>query len=89
MSDVLRSGVCYYLIGGIGMEHFGKKLKKLRKEEGLTQAQLADKLCLNVKMIERLEAGKNIPKTENLLSISDYFGVKLDYWSEEDKQDEF
>lgn len=89
MSDVLRRGVCYYLIGGIGMEHFGKKLKKLRKEEGLTQAQLADKLRLNVKTIERLEAGKNIPKTENLLCISDYFGVKLDYWSEEDKQDEF
>lgn len=89
MSDVLKRGVCYYLIGGIGMEHFGKKLKKLRKEEGLTQAQLADKLRLNVKTIERLEAGKNIPKTENLLCISDYFGVKLDYWSEEDKQDEF
>lgn len=68
------------------MEHFGEKLKKLRKEEGLTQAQLADKLRLNVKTIERLEAGKNIPKTENLLSISDYFGVKLDYWSGVDEE---
>ena len=35
------------------MEHFGKKLKKLRKEEGLTQAQLADKLRLNVKRQDR------------------------------------
>ena len=68
------------------MEHFGEKLKKLRKEEGLTQAQLADKLRLNVKTIERLEAGKNIPKTENLLSISDYFGVKLDHWAGVDEE---
>lgn len=84
MSDVLRNGLCYYLIGGIGMENFGKKLYKLRKEHGLTQAQLAEKLRLNVKTIERLEAGKNIPKLENLQTISDYFNVSISYWYQKD-----
>ena len=43
---------------------FGKFLCQLRKEKGLTQLQLAEKLNVTDKAISRWETGKNYPDIE-------------------------
>ena len=51
----------------------------LRKENGISQAELADKLELSKKTIERLERGENNPKMETVCALANYFSVSVDY----------
>ena len=60
-------------------EVFGRVLKQLRKEEGLTQTQLAD-FCNTTKYtISAWELGKQEPDINTLLKLSDIFKVSVDY----------
>lgn len=54
-------------------------LKLLRKEKGLTQAQLANILNLDIKTYREYEKGKQLPKSDILINMSDYFKVSTDY----------
>ena len=58
---------------------FGEKLKKLRKARGLSQEQLADELQVSRQAISKWELGESTPDTDNLVALSDYFGVSIDY----------
>jgi len=49
----------------------------LRKEQGWTQKELAERLCVTDKAISRWETGKGLPDTETLLRLSDLFGVTI------------
>lgn len=49
-------------------------VKLLRKREGLTQEQLADKLALSRITIQNLESGKNAT-TDTLLKVLQYFDL--------------
>ncbi|WP_237738175.1 helix-turn-helix domain-containing protein [Caldicellulosiruptor sp. F32] len=57
---------------------FGKRLKELREERGLTQAELAKELGISVQNLSYYENGRE-PKYELLIKIADYFGVTVDY----------
>lgn len=57
----------------------GDKIKKLRKERGITQAQLADKLGMSQSTIGMIESGQNNGSTETLTNIAKYFKVPIDY----------
>ena len=57
----------------------GEKLKKLRKARGLSQEQLADQLNVSRQAISKWELGESTPDTDNLVALSDYYGVSLDY----------
>jgi len=57
---------------------FKEKLKSLRKENNITQAELADKLFVSRSLIARWEYGDVYPTMENLKKIADYFNVPLD-----------
>ena len=57
----------------------GEKLKKLRKARGLSQEQLADRLNVSRQAISKWELGESTPDTDNLVALSDYYGVSLDY----------
>ena len=57
----------------------GEKLKKLRKARGLSQEQLADQLNVSRQAISMWELGESTPDTDNLVALSDYYGVSLDY----------
>ncbi len=62
------------------MGEFGERLKRLRKDNDLTQGQLAEKIGVvpsAVGKYERLEA--SYPSIETLIRIADYFNVSLDY----------
>lgn len=54
-------------------------LALLRNEKQLTQIQLANELGLTVKTYRDYELGKQLPKTDMLIVIADYFNVSTDY----------
>ena len=56
---------------------FGKFLSLLRKEKGLTQMQLAEKLNVTDKAISRWETGKNYPDIEMFESLSNILDVSI------------
>ncbi len=57
---------------------FGKNLKKLRRENDLTQDELAQKLCLSTQAISRYETGAAYPDIEMLPVIAGFFGTTID-----------
>lgn len=58
---------------------FGKKLFKLRKENGFSQETLAEKLNTSRQAISKWENGQGFPETEKLLMIGNIFEVSIDY----------
>ena len=56
---------------------FGKFLSQLRKEKGLTQLQLAEKLNVTDKAVSRWETGKNYPDIEIFEDLSKIFDVSV------------
>ena len=55
------------------------KLKEARKNAGLTQTELAEKLCVSRQAITKWETGKGIPDVENLRLISKVLNVSIDF----------
>lgn len=55
------------------------RLKKLRKERGITQLQLALALNLNQNAISRYENGTREADYRTLILLADYFKVSIDY----------
>ncbi len=58
---------------------FGERLKFLRTQEGITQKQLAEKTGTSERGIQNYEAGIRNPAYEALITLSDFFGVTIDY----------
>lgn len=57
---------------------FSEKLQFLRKHNGLSQEQVAEKLNVSRQAVSRWELGA-IPDMENVIKISNYFDCSLDY----------
>lgn len=51
-------------------------LKRIRKERGFTQQQLADELGMHIKSYQRYECGTRRLNIDTLLKIADILGVK-------------
>ena len=49
----------------------GEKIKKIRKESGITQKQLAQKLGVSQAAIVQFESEKSNPKIDTLKKIAD------------------
>lgn len=60
------------------MNTFGEFLYALRKEKGMTQAELAKALGVTNKAVSKWETGEAMPETALLLPISRIFGVTVD-----------
>lgn len=59
---------------------FGNKIKELRKQAGLSQQELAQKLGVTQKSICNYENDTRFPKGQNVIKgLSDIFGVTVDY----------
>lgn len=56
-----------------------EKIYTLRKQRGLSQEQLAEKLHVSRQAISKWESGTAVPESEKLLALSAYFGVSVDY----------
>ena len=55
----------------------GKYLQELRKEKGLTQEQLAERVGVARRTISRWETGSNMPDLDILIELSDFYDVEL------------
>ncbi len=55
----------------------GEFIKTLRKENNMTQLELAKKLNCTDKAISRWETGKGLPDADMLLSLSAIFGISI------------
>lgn len=60
-------------------KNLGLLVARLRKKNGLTQAQLADKLCISNKTISRWESGLGYPEITQLPTLAAVLGVSVDY----------
>ncbi len=65
-----------------------EKLVALRKEKGLTQLAVAEKLDVSRQAISRWESGITLPSTDNLKSLSALYGVPVDYLLNSDAERE-
>lgn len=64
---------------------FNEKLKMLRKENNLTQEELAEKLYVSRQAVTKWESGDGTPDIENLKQISELFNISIDELVKEDK----
>lgn len=56
-----------------------KKLARLRKQQGLSQADVSERLDISRQAVSRWESGIATPSTENLQLLSKIYGVSLEY----------
>jgi len=54
---------------------FNEKLQQLRKQNNMTQEQLAEQLYVSRTAISKWESGKGYPNIDSLKSISKLFSV--------------
>ncbi len=59
-------------------------ISKLRREAGMTQSELAEKLNYSDKAVSKWERAESTPDITVLKSISELFGVSVDYLLAED-----
>ena len=58
---------------------FYEKLRKIRKENGMSQEELASQLSVSRQAVSKWESGQGYPEMDKLLLISELFHVSLDY----------
>lgn len=67
---------------------FGEKLLKLRKQNGLSQEELASQLTVSRQAISRWEMGSSMPDVENVTQLSKLFGVSYEYLLNDEYENE-
>ena len=55
----------------------GEFLKRMRKEKGLTQEQLAERFYVSYKTVSRWETGSNMPDVGTLIDLADFYDVDI------------
>lgn len=60
------------------MNKVGQYIKKLRKEKGLTQTQLAEKLNISFQSVSKWEVGETLPDTNILLLLCNELDTTVD-----------
>ena len=59
--------------------NIGARIAGLRKEKGMTQAELAAVINISDKAISKWESAGSCPDIDVLIKLSDFFEVSLDY----------
>ena len=58
---------------------FGRRLKKLREKNNITQKGLSRSLGVSQQAITWWESGRRFPNGKSLIEIADYFNTSIDY----------
>ena len=61
------------------MYKLGERLKELRKQQGLTQVQVAERLGLSKAVISSYEVASRHPSYDILIKMAAIYGVTTDY----------
>lgn len=64
----------------------GKIIKEERTKRNLTQEQLAQEFFVTRQLISKWENGKSYPDLDQVVKLSNYFELTLDYLLKEDQQ---
>ena len=63
----------------------GKMIYDLRKQKGLTQEELVAQCNINVRTIQRIEAGEVTPRSYTIKAILDVLGTSLETFEQQEK----
>ena len=58
-------------------EKIGSFLKQLRKEQNISQEQLAEKFFVSVRTVSRWENGNTMPDISILIKLADFYNVDM------------
>lgn len=61
----------------MNLKKIGDFLRNLRKEKGITQEDLAEKLLVSRRTVSRWETGSNMPDLVLLIELADFYEVEL------------
>ncbi len=59
--------------------NFGEKLQILRKENRMSQEKLAERINVSRQAISKWEKGVAVPDTDNIVQLSKFFQVPIEY----------
>lgn len=77
-------------MAGVDLAEIGKRIQLRRKQQGLTQEQLADRMNVSIQMISNLERGNKAIRIDNLINLSQILDVSTDYiLTGKETQDDF
>ena len=62
----------------------GEKIQALRKQSEMSQEQLAERLTITRQAISRWELNESVPDVDNIVQLSQIFGVSTDYLLKEE-----
>jgi transcriptional regulator with XRE-family HTH domain len=60
------------------LKMFGLRLKNLRKQRGLSQEKLSEKIEISSKYMSRIELGLHFPSMEILVKLADALNVEME-----------
>ena len=63
----------------IELKSIGERIRQLRKQNGMTQEQLAELLDVSIQMVSNLERGNKAIRISNLVRLSEILGVSTDF----------
>ncbi len=61
----------------------GRKIYELRKQKGLTQEELVEKCNINVRTIQRIEAGETTPRSFTIKAILEALEANVENFTNE------
>lgn len=62
----------------INMQATGERIKKFRKERGITIEQLSEMFYISPQAVCKWQQGKNLPEMSNLMFLCDILEVKIE-----------
>jgi transcriptional regulator with XRE-family HTH domain len=60
-------------------ESFGDRLRRLREEKRLSQAELAERTGFQPSAISHFESGRRAPSFDNIKKLADALAITIDY----------
>lgn len=66
----------------------GNRIAELRRQNGMSQEELADRLGISRQSVSKWESGQSQPEIEKLLQLSEVFHVSTDYLLKDDTMPE-
>ena len=56
-----------------------ERIQELRRQKGISQEELANELGVSRQAVSKWESGQSFPELDNIVALSDFFGISADY----------
>ena len=68
------------------MATIGEKIFRLRRQHGISQEELADKINVTRQAVSKWETGSTVANSENITALCKLFNVSADYFLDDGKE---